>query len=247
VSGSARFRLYGLPPTTNNLYAVVAGRQVLSRAGRAYHAAVAEIAAAAWSGTPADGPVAVRITYHVAHDRDVDGSHKALVDGMSGVCFDDDRRLVLLTLTKEPVRDGALPHVDVTVRALSALPVDRHLAASREGFALTTTILPPSTNNTYAISGRVRRKTREAKAVETAYRGAFAQLAGGQPPAEGPVTLRIHYGFTADRRDVDGSHKLLLDAARGHLWIDDRQITRLTLTKARTDGAPRLELAGDAA
>jgi Holliday junction resolvase RusA-like endonuclease len=246
MSGSTRFRLIGLPPSTNNLYTVVAGRQVLSRAGRAYHAAVAALAADAWTEAPAVGPVAIRVTYRLGtHDRDVDGSHKALIDGMSGVCFDDDRQVVLLSLNKAEAGDG-LPSVEVTVRALGALPIDRTLRAGRDGFRLSTTLLPPSTNNSYAIAGRVRRKTREAKSVETAYRGAFRELAAGVPPIEGPVRVRVHYGFTADRRDVDGSHKLLLDAARGLLWVDDRQIRSLTLTKARTNGAPRLELAGEA-
>ena len=117
-------------------------------------------------------------------------------------------------------------------------------SAGEDGFALPPRLLPPSTNNTYAVAGRVRRKTRDAKAVETAYRGAFARLAGEVPPTEAPVRLRVHYGFTADRRDVDGSHKLLLDAARGLLWVDDRQIASLTLSKARTAGEPRLELVG---
>ena len=38
--------------------------------------------------------------------------------------------------------------------------------------------------------------------------------------------------------------RLLLDAARGLLWVDDRQIASLTLSKARTAGEPRLELVG---
>jgi len=246
MRGCARFRLIGLPPSTNNLYAVVAGRQVLSRAGRAYHAAVAELAAAAWTEAPTAGPVAIRITYRLgAHDRDVDGSHKALIDGMGGVCFNDDRQVVLLSLNKTSAGDE-LPGVEVSVRALDGLPVDRSLRAGRDGFRLATTLLPPSTNNSYAIAGRVRRKTREAKGIETVYRGAFRELAAGVPPIDGAVRVRVHYGFVADRRDVDGSHKLLLDAARGLLWVDDRQIRSLTLTKARTAGEARIELAGEA-
>jgi Holliday junction resolvase RusA-like endonuclease len=246
MNGSIRFRLIGLPPSTNNLYTIVAGRQVLSRAGRSYHEAVAALAAEAHPDVPATGPIALRITYRLGnHDRDVDGSHKALIDGMSGVCFTDDRQVVLLSLHKTRAAADELPSVEVAVRQLASLPADRTLHAGRDGFRLTTTLLPPSTNNSYAIAGRVRRKTREAKMVETAYRGAFTRLAAGSPPLEGPVRVRIHYGFTADRRDVDGSHKLLLDAARGLLWVDDRQIRSLTLTKARSSGEPRLELAGE--
>jgi Holliday junction resolvase RusA-like endonuclease len=246
MSGSIRFRLIGLPPSTNNLYTIVAGRQVLSRAGRSYHEAVAALAAELAPNGPVSGPIALRISYRLgSRDRDVDGSHKALIDGLSGVCFNDDRQVVLLSLNKTRAALDELPSVEVIIRPLTALPADRTLRAHHDGFRLTTTLLPPSTNNSYAIAGRVRRKTREAKMVETAYRGAFTRLAAGTAPLEGPVRVRIHYGFNADRRDVDGSHKLLLDAARGLLWVDDRQISSLTLSKARSSGAPRLELAGE--
>ena len=245
MSRQRRLLLIGLPPTTNNLYTIVAGRQVLSREGRAYHAATRSVARAAWSDAPVTGPVALRITYYLgAHDRDVDGSHKALIDGLKGVVFGDDRQLVLLALEKRIVSAGTLPYVSVVIRPLVTAPAVRKLRASEAGFGLSTRLLPPSTNNTYAISGRVRRKTRDAKAIESAYRGAFATLAGDEPATDAPLRLRVHYGFTADRRDVDGSHKLLLDAARGLLWIDDRQVAALTLSKARTTGEPRLELVG---
>lgn len=245
MSAQLRLLLVGLPPTTNNLYAVVAGRQVLSREGRAYHAAVRAVAQAAYRDAPLHGPVAIRINYYLsAHDRDVDGSHKALIDGLKGVLFADDRQVVLLTLEKQRVATGQLPYVSIIVRPLASTPADRTLHPAADGFALTTRLLPPSTNNTYAIAGRVRRKTRDAKAIESAYRGAFAKLAGDLPPAEGAIRLRLHYAFTADRRDVDGSHKLLLDAARGLLWVDDRQISALTLSKSRTPGEARLELTG---
>ena len=45
---------------------------------------------------------------------------------------------------------------------------------------------------------------------------------------------------------IDGSHKLLLDAARGILWTDDLQITSFTVAKARMSAGAEPRIDGDA-
>jgi Holliday junction resolvase RusA-like endonuclease len=238
-----RLVLLGLPPATNNLYAVIGNHQVLSEAGRRYHETVAAVARRYWTGPPHQGPFAVLVTYHLGgYDRDVDGSHKAILDGFSPrridasrspIIWEDDRQVVLFAARK--VRTSSLPYVSVVVRPLRAVPAFRPLARPAGALSFATSLIPPSTNNTYTPSARFRRKTVAARDATAAYAAGFARLAPGGKPFRGGVRLRIRYGFIADRRDVDGSHKLLLDAARGILWDDDRQLVSFTASKARLD------------
>jgi Holliday junction resolvase RusA-like endonuclease len=237
-----RATIAGLPPTTNNLYAVVRGRNILSEAGRAAHAAFAAAFRNA-GAVVAEGPVALSITYHLgAYDRDVDGSHKVVVDAGKGLLYRDDRQVALLAIEKRRAAPGVLPWTEVVVRALAAAPAFAEPPLRAGALSLAADRLPPSTNNAYAAVNGIRRATREAKEAKAAFAAAFVALlpaGSAQPHFAGPVAVRIRYGFQADRRDVDGSHKLLLDAARGVLWADDRQIRRIRMEKARApEGAP---------
>jgi Holliday junction resolvase RusA-like endonuclease len=233
--GAMRLVILGLPPSANNLYAVVGRRQVLSAEGRRFHSAFRAVAAAGRTALPTGGPFAMAVTYHLRYDRDVEGSHKAILDALSGTLWRDDRQLVLLTLAKRRLPLGVLPYVSVVLRPLARKP--RFAPPSSPpgaAWRFASSILPPSTNNLYAVFGRARRLTREGRAAKDAYRYGFLSL-GRRSPERGELRLRLRYGFVADRRDVDGSHKAILDAARGLLWIDDQQIVRLSLSKARVE------------
>lgn len=236
-----RLVLLGLPPATNNLYTVIGNRQVLSETGRRFHESVAALARHAWPGSPSPAPFAVLVTYHLGgYDRDVDGSHKAILDGFSPrhrdgsrapIIWRDDRQVVLFSARK--VRTAALPYVSIVVRPLAHIPAFQPLSRPAGALSFATSLIPPSTNNTYTPSARFRRKTAAARDATEAYAAGFRRLIFGHPPFAQGVRLRIRYGFSADRRDVDGSHKLLLDAARGILWADDRQVTSFCASKAR--------------
>lgn len=228
-----RFVLVGLPPSTNNLYAIVGGRQVKTAVGREYSAAVADVARRAWEAEPSGGAFAVLVTFHLAgRDRDVDGSHKAILDGCSEVIWSDDRQLVLFAARKRRLPHGVLPYVSVVIRPVAALPAWTDPIAAPAAAEIVASPLPPTTNNSYSIWRGIRRKTAAARAASTALEPAINDSAPDQP-WRGPVRLRIRYALTANRRDVDGSHKLLLDAARGAWWGDDLQITSFSVAKTR--------------
>lgn len=261
-----RLVILGLPPTTNNLYAIVAGRQVKVEVGRAWTRIAAAAARAAWAGrVPSRAPFAVLITYHLgAYERDVDGSHKTLIDGFAPqgqdghqepIIWYDDRQLVLFAARKVRAPKGVLPYVSLVVRELSSLPAYHAPAPSHNALGFETTVMPPSTNNTYTTWRGKRRKSEAAREAFAAYQTGFAALVTADAqasrfPFTGPVRVRVRYGYTADRRDVDGSHKLLFDAARGEtgaglVWRDDLQITSLAIAKGRVPAGVAPRIAGD--
>lgn len=241
-----RLVIVGTPPATNNLYAVVGGRMVLSARGRAFHAALAAVARRAGPAAPDERRYAVAITYHLGRDRDVEGSQKVVLDALSGLVWRDDRAIVVLRLAKRRVAPGTLPWTSVTIRPLSATAPAFHtprVPAGGVGFG--TTLLPPSTNNAMAVSGGRRRRTRAARQVALLHRAGIAAAAGPGEPWSGPVRVRIRYGFRADHRDLDGSHKAILDSATGTLWRDDRQLVSVSFAKGRlsTGEEPRVVFA----
>ena len=278
-----RFVLLGLPPSTNNLYTVVAGHQVLSEVGWRYHDSVAAVLRRLWKFPPSAAPFAVLITYHLRYDRDVDGSQKVLLDGFAPqahkgpnagkrtpIVWNDDRQLVLFAARKRRLPKHILPYVSVIVRELGVAPVFAScyappLRGDRRRLDFDTALIPPSNNNAYVPIGRGARgrvKTREARIAAESLAAGFAtlvlrlraaaarlgnqrarEIAAGVTVFPGPLRLRLRFGFSADRRDVDGSSKILLDAARGILWGDDTQIESYCVAKARVPAGadPRVE------
>ena len=230
-----RLTLFAVPPATNNLYTVVRGRAVLSEAGRATKAAWAEAFRAVHGDRPVhDGPVAVLVVYRLGPtDRDVDGSHKAIVDAGSGILYRDDRQIVLFAARKERAPEGTLPSTTIVVRPLPAAPTFAlpHRPTDAIGFA--TNHLGPTTNNAYAPIRGIRRKTAAARVSSARYEEMAREVAGTRVPLPGPLRLRVRHGYAADRRDVDGSHKLLVDACRGVFYGDDRQIRSFSVAKGR--------------
>lgn len=58
----------------------------------------------------------------------------------------------------------------------------------------------------------------------------------GDPPLSGAVRMRLEFVLPSRRRvDLDNLSKAVLDALNGIVWHDDRQVTRLELSK-RYDG-----------
>lgn len=262
-----RLVILGLPPTTNNLYAIVSGRQVKVEVGRVWTKIAAAVARAAWAGRePSHAPFAVLITYHLgAYERDVDGSHKAIIDGFAPkgddghqepIIWYDDRQLILFAARKVRAPKGTLPYVSVVVRELGEIPPPyREPRAVQGALGFETSIMPPSANNTYTVWRGQRRKSKEAREVFATYRVGFAELVAADTdptrfPFSDSVRVRVRYGYIADRRDVDGSHKLLFDAARGEgggglIWRDDLQITSLAIAKGRVATGDSPRIAGD--
>jgi len=233
--------LLGLPPTTNNLYAVIGRRHVLTEEGVRYHQQVRAVLERVHSLPPADGPFAVSITYYLGgYERDVEGSHKALIDAMSGMIWRDDRQIQLMCLRKRKAAAGMLPYVNIVTRRLAMQPASMLSLPSAvrsvpRGLTLITSVIPPTTNNIY-FSTDSRIKTPAAQLAGRLFARAYDNLAVASDlalPWSGHLAGRIRYHFAADRRDVDGSHKLLLDAAKGILWHDDRQLTHICLRKGK--------------
>ena len=229
-----RLVMLGLPPATNNLYATVGGRIVISTAGRASHTAWHAVAARKWTDGPSSAPFAVMVVYHLRRfDRDVDGSHKAVIDGFKGVVWRDDKQVILLSARKVRVPRDVFPYVTVIVRELAIMPSYGALRVPGGALAFVTDIWPPTTNNSYVALGGRRRKTLEAKSIGLAYGFELARMVRNPPAIVGSARLKIRYGIVADRRDVEGSHKLIVDAMRGLVWRDDSAIMSFSVAKAR--------------
>jgi crossover junction endodeoxyribonuclease RusA len=101
------------PPGTNNLYATIGRRRVLSREGRDYKATCVLLALAAGC-RPVVGPVGLEVTvYRPRRAGDLDGRLKVLLDAMTGVVWVDDRQVVELHAYRKD--DKARPRAEVRV------------------------------------------------------------------------------------------------------------------------------------
>ena len=104
------------PPTANNLFPSNGKCRFLSKAGKAYHAAVA--AAAAGIGH-VEGRLNVRLILFPPdrRRRDIANSEKAVIDGLvaAGV-IGDDSQIDMLTIARREVVDGGA--VQVIIREL---------------------------------------------------------------------------------------------------------------------------------
>jgi Holliday junction resolvase RusA-like endonuclease len=109
-----------LPPPTNNLYTNGRnGRRVLTGKARAWKEEASRLAMVArcqQHGVLLCCPVVVSVELYLKHDRDVDNI-KALLDALSGVIYDDDRRVTELHIRKAKVAKGDEPRAIVRVWA----------------------------------------------------------------------------------------------------------------------------------
>lgn len=107
MTGGIAFTL-PLPPPTNNLYTNGRnGRRVLTAKARAWKeeaGRLAMIARCDAHGEMWTCPVRVDIILTLKHDRDVDNI-KALLDALSGVLYDDDKRVEELRIRKQRHKD----------------------------------------------------------------------------------------------------------------------------------------------
>lgn len=95
-------------------------------------------------------------------------------------------------------------------------------------FVLKTIPLP--LNQTYKRGKNSFYKTKEAaKAQEDMGWEVRSQYRG--KPLEGPLSVKIDFYWPNIRRDVDSATKATLDALEQILWVNDRQIQDLRVTK----------------
>lgn len=101
--------------------------------------------------------------------------------------------------------------------------------------------LPPTTNNAYGIVGKRRYMYAEAKSWKEMAIYKFKLYKGVNP-----AIVKISY-YLKFNRDVDGSHKLILDAMQGRgggagVMEDDTTIVELHLYKYKAKDTPRVEV-----
>lgn len=70
---------------------------------------------------PFDGPVHVRLDVFTRGKLDVDNVAKSVLDGLTGVVYEDDDQVVELLVRKHKVKDKADERVEIKVRLSSLL------------------------------------------------------------------------------------------------------------------------------
>lgn len=101
--------------------------------------------------------------------------------------------------------------------------------------------LPPTTNHTYGQSGKHKFMYTEAKVWKEMAIYKFKGYKGVNP-----TEIKITY-FLKFNRDVDGSHKLIIDAMQERgggagVMKDDNTIVHLDLYKFKAKEEPRVEI-----
>lgn len=97
--------------------------------------------------------------------------------------------------------------------------------------------IPPSTNATYRHSGHFVYMLPAARVWKNKATLQLREFRGVEP-----TTVTIRY-YLKRERDVDGSHKIILDAMQGaEVVVNDSTITELHLYKEMDKKNPRVEL-----
>ena len=109
--------LQTLPLSTNQLYRVFQNRSILSARARANKEAIGWEARTQYRGKPLTGPLAVEISLFWGDRRkhDVDNI-KALLDTLTGICWEDDGQIVDLHTMK--AIDAGRPRVELRAWSL---------------------------------------------------------------------------------------------------------------------------------
>lgn len=97
---------------------------------------------------------------------------------------------------------------------------------------LTITLpMPPSVND---WKTPISRGPKPTMILTKAYRdwrarahAAFDAFKANGPLLRGPLEIAVTFRFSTIASDIDGPLKPLLDAANGHLWVDDSQVCRI--------------------
>lgn len=143
------------PPGLNHLHAVVRGRKVLSREGRAFKQAVEAIAMVEGVRPIASGPVVVTVKqYRPRRAGDLDNFFKAPFDALKGVAWGDDKQVRQIHAFQFEDRDN--PRIEVTVEPLAEL-------TTRGGFRVTGTGAPPDDELPGGVHAGVATRRRMAR------------------------------------------------------------------------------------
>lgn len=101
---------------------------------------------------------------------------------------------------------------------------------------------PQSTNHIYKRHGNIIYLSKPGKDLKISYSEQVQEQYKGKP-LEGSLKLRLELFFGDKRiRDIDNYNKLILDACKGLLWGDDKQIMELTIVKNYDKENPRIEM-----
>lgn len=82
----------------------------------------------------------------------------------------------------------------------------------------------------------------DGKALKDSY-GWQARSQWRLEPLQGDVEIEVGLYFKSKRsHDIDNFGKLLLDSLTGIVWIDDKQIQKMTVEKFHDKDNPRIEI-----
>ena len=102
---------------------------------------------------------------------------------------------------------------------------------------------PISTNQIYRRHGHTIYMSNEGKARKEYYQLVAKSQSEGRMPLTRLVKVRIKLFFKDKRvRDIDNYCKILLDSLTGIVWVDDKQIQRMTVEKSIDAVQPRIEI-----
>lgn len=101
---------------------------------------------------------------------------------------------------------------------------------------------PISTNQIYRRHGHIIYMSKEGKRLKQSYQWeAKAQWRG--PPLTDKVAVDIKLYFKNNlRRDIDNWNKILFDSLTGIVWVDDKQIEKMSIQKLIDKSCPRIEI-----
>jgi Holliday junction resolvase RusA-like endonuclease len=81
------------------------------------------------------------------------------------------------------------------------------------------------------VSQQTRRRARRQAWVDELRRKAMPRWPVGEPPTTGAISVAITHIFVGVAGDLDNLAKPVLDALKGLVYEDDRQVTDLTVRK----------------
>lgn len=100
--------------------------------------------------------------------------------------------------------------------------------------------LPTTDNHTYLQRGKFRFMIKEAKEWKLATQ-LKAKSIWKTEPLETPIWLDVKF-FLKRERDIHGSTKLICDSFEGIVYVNDKQITEVSLHKNFDKNDPRVEV-----
>jgi crossover junction endodeoxyribonuclease RusA len=92
------------------------------------------------------------------------------------------------------------------------------------------------------VSQQTRRRARRQAWVDEVRRNAMSRWLAGEPPATGAISVEITHIFAGVAGDLDNLAKPVLDALKGLVYEDDRQVTDLTVRKRDLTRGLRAEI-----